>query len=142
MAQNFSLTRRNRPSGCVWAMPTAAFSNVPRNRSSLSRRASSVRRRSSRIATWFAATLSRRRSTSLGKSARGEQATRTPPRASIPNGGQMIRVIPFPTGFAIDEGVLDRSSVFSQGSSALPISSALAVGAGPRAVWATSMGIS
>ena len=46
MVQNFSLTRRKRPSGCRWAMPTAAFSNVPRNRSSLSRSASSVCRRS------------------------------------------------------------------------------------------------
>jgi hypothetical protein len=54
----------------------------------------------------------------------------------------MIRVIPFPNGFAIDVGVLDRPLEFSQGSSALPISSAWAVGAGPRAVWATSTGLS
>ena len=46
MAQNFSLTRRKRPVASLWAMPTAAFSNVPRNRSSLSRSASSVCRRS------------------------------------------------------------------------------------------------
>ena len=39
MAQHFSLTRRNGRWGAVWAMPTAAFSNVPRNRSSLSRSA-------------------------------------------------------------------------------------------------------
>src|SRR5438270_869711 len=46
MAQNFSLTRRKRPVASLWAMPTAAFSNVPRNRSSLARSASSVCRRS------------------------------------------------------------------------------------------------
>src|SRR5947199_55011 len=46
MAQNFSLTRRKRPAASEWKMPTAAFSNVPRKRSSLSRRASSVWRRS------------------------------------------------------------------------------------------------
>ena len=46
MAQNFWLTRRKRPSRSLWPMPTAAFSNVPRNRSSLSRSASSVCRRS------------------------------------------------------------------------------------------------
>ena len=37
MVQNFWFTRRKRPSRCRWPMPTAAFSNVPRNRSSLSR---------------------------------------------------------------------------------------------------------
>ena len=46
MAQNFSLTRRKRPVASLWAMPTAAFSNVPRNRSSLARSASSISRRS------------------------------------------------------------------------------------------------
>jgi len=35
-----------RPAASVWAMPTAAFSNVPRNRASLSRSAASVCRRS------------------------------------------------------------------------------------------------
>src|SRR5437764_723216 len=46
MSQSFSLTRRRRPAASVWAMPTAAFSNVPRKRASLSRSAPSVARRS------------------------------------------------------------------------------------------------
>src|SRR5919204_218435 len=37
MAQYFSLTRKKRPVGSTWAIPTAAFSKVPRKRSSLSR---------------------------------------------------------------------------------------------------------
>src|SRR5256885_1847457 len=35
MAQNLSFTRRKRPVASLWARPTAAFSNGPRNRFSL-----------------------------------------------------------------------------------------------------------
>ncbi len=49
MSQNFRLMRRKRPSGPTYAIPTAAWSNMARARSSLlarSHSASSVRWRS------------------------------------------------------------------------------------------------